>query len=92
MAAVLKGEAQLASLTGELVRPGQQALVPFGCAGDRQLAEQLPGGVGHRGGGVGVFVGVDSDRDHSVCASLGCRCPQKRIGAGQNRVWWSSSY
>jgi len=67
VAAVLQGKAQLTSLAGELVRPGQQALMAFGCAGDRQLAEQLPGAVGDRGGGVGVFVGVDADRDH-FCA------------------------
>ena len=40
VAAVLQGEAQLA-LLGELAGPGEQALVAFFGAADRQLAEQL---------------------------------------------------
>jgi hypothetical protein len=48
----------------------------------RQLLEKLAAGVVHRRCGVGVFVGVDADRDH--CAT-GLGCLSVRTGGGHNR-------
>jgi hypothetical protein len=69
VAAVLEREAQ-AALGGQPVGPGEKALVAFLRSGHGQLAEELSGRVFDRGGGVGVFVGVDSDRDQLRLLSL----------------------
>jgi hypothetical protein len=62
VAAVLEREAE-AALSGKPVGPGAEALVALLCSGYGQLAEELSRRVFDRGCGVGVFVGVDSDRD-----------------------------
>lgn len=88
MAAVLQGEAPLLPLA-HLLRPADHALVAGFCSRHGQFVEQLAGGVVNRRGGVGVFVGVDPDRDHfwlppypSSLSSVG--------GSTADRTGWGS--
>lgn len=85
MAAVLQGEAEPA-LSGKSVGPGEEALVTLLVSGHGQLAEELSCRVFDRGGGVGVFVGIDPDRDQlrllSFCGVLGWRSEGGRNWVG----------
>jgi hypothetical protein len=71
--AVLESEAQV-TFGGQSVGPGEEALMTLLCSGHGQLAEKLSRRVFDRGGGVGVFVGVDSDVIN--CGSYPLRCPR----------------
>jgi hypothetical protein len=83
VAAILQREAQLTA--AESVRPGAQLAVAFLRAGHGQLAEELAGGVFDCRRGVGVFVGVDADRDH-LSASQGWG--RRQFGSAADRTGW----
>ena len=82
MAAVLKREE---AISIQAAGPVQQLLVAWVLRFDGQLTAKLAGERGHRGGGVGLFVGVDSDYDHLVPFRI---FAWQKGGPPADRPWW----